>query len=272
MGNCQAAEAATVVVQHPGGRVERLYWATTAAEVMRANPGHYVALVTLRVAEEKRPPPPPPPPPAAHLMMSPSFFDAGVFADVGGDWMEDLMHLGELFGVGVGGDDDDNGGVDGGVGGGDDRMQEWQNNCEGAGSPDHQPSCGDGDGDGDGDVSPRDGELGDGDGDNSATRKRRDRSKTIVSERKRRVRMKEKLYELRALVPNITKMDKASIIADAVVYVKDLQAHARKLKEEVAALEEARPIRPPPPSAAAQRPQRQPRRVAAAAAQLAIDT
>uniref|UniRef100_A0A0D3GEN0 Uncharacterized protein n=1 Tax=Oryza barthii TaxID=65489 RepID=A0A0D3GEN0_9ORYZ len=33
MGNCQAAEAATVVVQHPGGRVERLYWATTAAEM-----------------------------------------------------------------------------------------------------------------------------------------------------------------------------------------------------------------------------------------------
>ncbi|CAN6170448.1 unnamed protein product [Urochloa humidicola] len=46
MGNCQAAEAATVVVQHPGGRVERLYWATSAAEVMRAHPGHYVALVT----------------------------------------------------------------------------------------------------------------------------------------------------------------------------------------------------------------------------------
>ncbi|CAN6201961.1 unnamed protein product [Urochloa humidicola] len=46
MGNCQAAEAATVVVQHPGGRVERLYWATSAADVMRAHPGHYVALVT----------------------------------------------------------------------------------------------------------------------------------------------------------------------------------------------------------------------------------
>ncbi|KAL6861315.1 hypothetical protein ACP4OV_017015 [Aristida adscensionis] len=61
MGNCQAAEAATVVVQHPGGRVERLYWATSAAEVMRANPGHYVALVTHRAAaaeeEEKRPRP-----------------------------------------------------------------------------------------------------------------------------------------------------------------------------------------------------------------------
>uniref|UniRef100_A0A0A9DDE1 Uncharacterized protein n=1 Tax=Arundo donax TaxID=35708 RepID=A0A0A9DDE1_ARUDO len=53
MGNCQAAEAAAAVLQHPGGRVERLYWSTSAAEVMRANPGHYVALVTLRVAEER---------------------------------------------------------------------------------------------------------------------------------------------------------------------------------------------------------------------------
>ncbi|CAN6195787.1 unnamed protein product [Urochloa humidicola] len=53
MGNCQAAEAAAVVIQHPGGKVERLYWATTAAEVMRNNPGHYVALVILRVAADK---------------------------------------------------------------------------------------------------------------------------------------------------------------------------------------------------------------------------
>jgi hypothetical protein len=36
------------------------------------------------------------------------------------------------------------------------------------------------------------------------------------------------------------QMDKASIIADAVEYVKNLQSHARKLKEDVAALE-ARP-------------------------------
>ncbi|CAN6224323.1 unnamed protein product, partial [Urochloa humidicola] len=53
MGNCQAAEAAAVVIQHPGGKVERLYWATTAAEVMKNNPGHYVALVILRVAADK---------------------------------------------------------------------------------------------------------------------------------------------------------------------------------------------------------------------------
>ncbi|KAL6862417.1 hypothetical protein ACP4OV_016758 [Aristida adscensionis] len=50
MGNCQAAEAAAVVIQHPGGKVERLYGPATAADVMRSNPGHYVALVVLRVS------------------------------------------------------------------------------------------------------------------------------------------------------------------------------------------------------------------------------
>ncbi|KAK7272183.1 hypothetical protein RJT34_28627 [Clitoria ternatea] len=64
-----------------------------------------------------------------------------------------------------------------------------------------------------------------------------DRSKTLISERRRRGRMKEKLYALRSLVPNITKMDKASIIGDAVSYVHDLQAQAKKLKAEVAGLE-----------------------------------
>ncbi|XP_042380605.1 uncharacterized protein LOC121973081 [Zingiber officinale] len=53
MGNCQASEAATVLIQHPEGKVERLYWPTTAADVMKSNPGYYVALVTLYVSEEK---------------------------------------------------------------------------------------------------------------------------------------------------------------------------------------------------------------------------
>ncbi|KAL5582477.1 hypothetical protein UlMin_014919 [Ulmus minor] len=46
MGNCQAAEAATVVIQHPGSnKVERIYWSVSAQEVMNSNPGHYVALL-----------------------------------------------------------------------------------------------------------------------------------------------------------------------------------------------------------------------------------
>ncbi|KAB1214920.1 hypothetical protein CJ030_MR5G024512 [Morella rubra] len=45
MGNCQAAEAATVLIQHPGNKIERVYWSVSAQEVMSSNPGHYVALV-----------------------------------------------------------------------------------------------------------------------------------------------------------------------------------------------------------------------------------
>lgn len=177
------------------------------------------------------------------FMGSPPAFFAVV--DDGG-WVEDLMQLGdELFG--------------GDEAGGDDASAAciyeydhlpWQ--CDGGGTtPEGPPPSISLDGDGSppsGDQQGA-GELAselqheDGDDVSAATRKRRDRSKTIVSERKRRVRMKEKLYELRSLVPNITKMDKASIIADAVEYVKNLQARARELKEEVSALE-ARPRSP----------------------------
>ncbi|KAJ4971539.1 hypothetical protein NE237_004638 [Protea cynaroides] len=64
-----------------------------------------------------------------------------------------------------------------------------------------------------------------------------DRSRTLISERRRRGRMKEKLYALRSLVPNITKMDKASIVGDAVLYVQEMQMEAKKLKAEIAGLE-----------------------------------
>ncbi|XP_059459339.1 transcription factor FER-LIKE IRON DEFICIENCY-INDUCED TRANSCRIPTION FACTOR [Corylus avellana] len=64
-----------------------------------------------------------------------------------------------------------------------------------------------------------------------------DRSRTLISERRRRGRMKEKLYALRSLVPNITKMDKASIVGDALLYVQELQTKAKQLKGEIAGLE-----------------------------------
>ncbi|KAG6472774.1 uncharacterized protein LOC122028542 isoform X1 [Zingiber officinale] len=54
MGNCQASEVAMVVIQHPGGKVERLYWPTSAADVMKSNPGYCVALVTHSVSEQKQ--------------------------------------------------------------------------------------------------------------------------------------------------------------------------------------------------------------------------
>ncbi|CAN6248299.1 unnamed protein product [Urochloa humidicola] len=181
----------------------------------------------------------------------PTHFQAGGFVeDDEGGWVEDLMQLGdELFG---GGD-----AIIAAADTGDDHVT-WQRYDEDNGvSPDDDgppPSVSlDDDG-----GSPPSGEQG---SEPPAARKRRDRSKTIVSERKRRVRMKEKLYELRALVPNITKMDKASIIADAVVYVRDLQAHAMNLKDEVAALEE----RPRSPGSGPQKQQHN-RRPAAAAA------
>jgi hypothetical protein len=45
MGNCQAIDAAALVIQHPSGKIERLYWSVSASYVMRANPGHYVSLI-----------------------------------------------------------------------------------------------------------------------------------------------------------------------------------------------------------------------------------
>ena len=41
---------------------------------------------------------------------------------------------------------------------------------------------------------------------NAKPRLKTDRAKTLISERKRRSRMKDKLYALRSLVPNITKV------------------------------------------------------------------
>nr|CAB3484090.1 unnamed protein product [Digitaria exilis] len=62
-------------------------------------------------------------------------------------------------------------------------------------------------------------------------------TKNMVMERDRRRRLNEKLYALRSVVPNITKMDKASIVRDAIAYIEQLQEEERQMLAEVSALE-----------------------------------
>ncbi|KAL4559697.1 hypothetical protein LXL04_031840 [Taraxacum kok-saghyz] len=57
MGNCQAIDNASLVIQHPNGKAERLYSTISAAEVMKLNPGHYVALLLTTTLYSSRPPP-----------------------------------------------------------------------------------------------------------------------------------------------------------------------------------------------------------------------
>lgn len=45
MGNCQAVDAAALVVQHPDGKLDRYYGPVPVAEIMRVYPGHYVSLI-----------------------------------------------------------------------------------------------------------------------------------------------------------------------------------------------------------------------------------
>ncbi|KAG5522205.1 hypothetical protein RHGRI_034400 [Rhododendron griersonianum] len=63
-------------------------------------------------------------------------------------------------------------------------------------------------------------------------------SKNLVTERNRRRRIKDGLFALRALVPKISKMDRAAIVGDAIEYIEELHKNVKELKAELAEMEE----------------------------------
>nr|WOV89685.1 MYC2 [Pogostemon cablin] len=54
----------------------------------------------------------------------------------------------------------------------------------------------------------------------------------VEAERQRREKLNQRFYALRAVVPNISKMDKASLLGDAIAYIADLQTKIRLLERE----------------------------------------
>ncbi|XP_020571900.1 transcription factor MYC4-like [Phalaenopsis equestris] len=54
----------------------------------------------------------------------------------------------------------------------------------------------------------------------------------VEAERQRREKLNHRFYSLRSVVPNVSRMDKASLLADAVSYIKDLRAKVEELEAE----------------------------------------
>lgn len=57
----------------------------------------------------------------------------------------------------------------------------------------------------------------------------------VEAERLRREKLNHLFYALRSVVPNVSKMDKASLLSDAVCYIKELRAKVEELESQVKA-------------------------------------
>lgn len=55
----------------------------------------------------------------------------------------------------------------------------------------------------------------------------------VEAERQRRERLNNRFYALRSVVPNVSKMDKASLLNDAVIYIKELKGRIKELEAKL---------------------------------------
>nr|WKE35230.1 basic helix-loop-helix family protein [Rosa persica] len=55
----------------------------------------------------------------------------------------------------------------------------------------------------------------------------------VEAERQRREKLNHRFYALRAVVPNVSRMDKASLLSDAVSYINDLKAKVDELESKL---------------------------------------
>ncbi|KAL0913377.1 hypothetical protein M5K25_016835 [Dendrobium thyrsiflorum] len=76
----------------------------------------------------------------------------------------------------------------------------------------------------------------------------------VEAERMRREKLNQRFYALRAVVPNVSKMDKASLLGDAISYINEMQSKLEALESEKEGLQSQLenlmskpPSQPPPP-------------------------
>ncbi|KAJ0431485.1 putative transcription factor bHLH family [Helianthus annuus] len=54
----------------------------------------------------------------------------------------------------------------------------------------------------------------------------------VEAERQRREKLNQRFYALRAVVPNVSKMDKASLLGDAILYINELKSKVESSETE----------------------------------------